>query len=67
MAWYADEAFEFTYLKIAKHVLPRNDDLLQLRVSGEESRRVIYTFLIYIDDTETMVWRGDGEKNLKVI
>lgn len=68
VAWYADQAFEYTYSKTTKRALPWNHELLQLKAlvekrTGEQFNSCLLN--LYHDGSEGMAWHSDGEKDLK--
>ncbi len=68
VAWYADEAFSYTYSKITKTALVWNEVLLELKQivesrSGETFNSCLLN--LYHDESEGMSWHSDGEKDLK--
>lgn len=68
VAWYADQAFEYTYSKITKRALPWTKELLELKeivekVSGERYNSCLLN--LYHSGEEGMAWHSDGEKDLK--
>jgi alkylated DNA repair dioxygenase AlkB len=68
VAWYADEAFSYTYSKITKTALPWSAVLLELKdIVEQESGQSYNSCLLnlYHDGSEGMAWHSDGEKDLK--
>jgi len=68
VAWYADQAFEYTYSKTTKRALPWTNELLQLKamvekITGEQFNSCLLN--LYHDGSEGMTWHSDGEKDLK--
>ena len=68
VAWYADQAFEYTYSKTTKRALPWTHELLQLKAlvekrTGEQFNSCLLN--LYHDGSEGMAWHSDGEKDLK--
>ncbi len=68
VAWYADQAFEYTYSKTTKRALPWTNELLQLKTlvekrTGEQCNSCLLN--LYHDGSEGMAWHSDGEKDLK--
>jgi len=68
VAWYGDEAFEYTYSKTTKSALPWTKELLELKeVIEKKSEETFNSCLLnlYHSGEEGMAWHSDGEKNLK--
>ncbi len=68
VAWYGDEAFEYTYSNNTKLALPWTQDLLEIKKiiekkSGEKFNSCLLN--LYHDGSESMAWHSDGEKDLK--
>ncbi|RZK50090.1 MAG: alpha-ketoglutarate-dependent dioxygenase AlkB [Pedobacter sp.] len=68
VAWYGDQAFEYTYSNTTKHALPWTPALLAIKqavenVSGEAFNSCLLN--LYHDGSEGMAWHSDGEKDLK--
>ncbi|MFT6916562.1 MAG: alkylated DNA repair dioxygenase AlkB [Motiliproteus sp.] len=68
VAWYADQAFEYTYSKTTKHALQWTAELLQLKALVENRTGETFNSCLlnlYHDGSEGMAWHSDGEKDLK--
>lgn len=68
VAWYAEQAFEYTYSNITKTALPWTDDLLELKSIAEKHSGETYNSCLlnlYHDGMEGMAWHSDGETDLK--
>lgn len=68
VAWYADEAFSYTYSKITKTALPWIPVLLELKAIVEKESNETYNSCLlnlYHDGNEGMAWHSDKEKDLK--
>lgn len=68
VAWYAEQAFEYTYSNITKTALPWTDDLLELKSITEKHSGETYNSCLlnlYHDGMEGMAWHSDGETDLK--
>ena len=68
VAWYADQAFEYTYSKTTKCALPWTNDLLQLKALVEKRTNECFNSCLlnlYHDGREGMSWHSDGEIDLK--
>lgn len=68
VAWYGDQAFEYTYSKISKYALPWTDALLELKKmieaqTGESFNSCLLN--LYHTGDEGMAWHSDGETDLK--
>jgi alkylated DNA repair dioxygenase AlkB len=68
VAWYGDQAFEYTYSNTTKCALPWTNELLQLKTlvektTGEQFNSCLLN--LYHDGSEGMAWHSDGEKDLK--
>lgn len=68
VAWYADQAFEYTYSNTTKHALPWTNNLLELKAlvekrTGENFNSCLLN--LYHDGSEGMAWHSDDEKDLK--
>ncbi len=67
VAWYADQAFTYTYSNITKRALPWTKELLALKslveqCSGERFNSCLLN--LYHDGSEGMAWHSDAEKDL---
>jgi len=68
VAWYANEAFSYTYSKITKQATPWTQELLELKNIIEETTKEQYNSCLcnlYHTGEEGMGWHSDGEKDLK--
>ena len=68
VAWYAEEAFEYTYSNRTKSALKFTPDLLILKKIVEEKTGETYNSCLlnlYHTGEEGMAYHSDGEKNLK--
>lgn len=68
VAWYGEEAFEYTYSKTTKSALPWTQALLELKLSIEKLTEDTFNSCLlnlYHDGNEGMTWHSDGEKDLK--
>ena len=68
VAWYGDQAFEYTYSNNTKRALPWTQELIEIKavvekISGEKFNSCLLN--LYHDGTEGMAWHSDGEKDLK--
>lgn len=68
VAWYAEEAFPYTYSKVTKQALPWTEELLHLKTiveqkTGEQFNSCLLN--LYHSGDEGMAWHSDGEKDLK--
>lgn len=68
VAWYGDQAFEYTYSKTSKYALPWTDELLELKKmieahAGESFNSCLLN--LYHTGDEGMAWHSDGETDLK--
>lgn len=68
VAWYADQAFTYTYSKITKTARLWNPLLLEIKevvekASGEHYNACLLN--LYHNGSEGMAWHSDGEKDLK--
>lgn len=68
VAWYADEAYSYTYSGVTRSALPWNPLLLDLKQSiealiGEQFNSCLLN--LYHDGSEGMAWHSDGEKELR--
>jgi alkylated DNA repair dioxygenase AlkB len=67
VAWYASEAFSYTYSNTTKHALPFTSDLLLLKNLVEQKAGVEFNACLlnlYHDGNEGMAWHNDDEKEL---
>lgn len=68
VAWYGEEAFEYTYSKTTKSALPWTQALLDLKLLIEKRTGDTYNSCLlnlYHDGSEGMAWHSDAEKDLK--
>lgn len=68
VAWYADQAFAYTYSNTTKHALPWTQELLQLKAQVEQRTGETFNSCLlnlYHDGSEGMAWHSDGEQDLK--
>lgn len=68
VAWYAEEAFEYTYSKRTKSALKFTKDLLFLKNLVEKKTSTTYNSCLlnlYHTGEEGMAYHSDGEKDLK--
>ena len=68
VAWYAEEAFKYTYSKTTKSALLWTPALLELKgtiekITGETFNSCLLN--LYHNGNEGMAWHSDGEKDLK--
>lgn len=68
VAWYGDQAYEYTYSNTTKYALPWTKELLELKMLTEQETNETYNSCLlnlYHDGTEGMAWHSDGETDLK--
>lgn len=68
VAWYGDEAFEYTYSNVTKLALPWTNVLLELKRLTEEHSGETYNSCLlnlYHSGDEGMAWHSDGEADLR--
>lgn len=68
VAWYGDEALEYTYSGMKKVASPRNTTLLELKRIVEHLTHETFNSCLlnlYHDGNEGMGWHSDAEKDLK--
>ncbi len=68
VAWYAEQAFSYTYSGVTKHALLWTEELLRIKKVVEEVTGETYNSCLlnlYHDGSEGMAWHSDGEKDLK--
>ena len=68
VAWYASQAFDYTYSKITRSALPWTPELLNLKntveaISGETFNSCLLN--LYHNGDEGMAWHSDSERQLK--
>ena len=69
VAWYADQAFAYTYSKTTKQALPWPPELLALKalVEAKTGERFNACLLnLYHSGEEGMAWHSDAERELKL-
>jgi len=67
VAWYADEAFSYTYSQTTKMAMPWIPALLKLRDIVQKTSEDTYNSCLlnlYHDGSEGMAWHSDAEKDL---
>lgn len=68
VAWYGDQAFEYSYSNTTKKALPWTQELLELKALAELKTQETYNSCLlnlYHHGDEGMAWHSDGEKDLK--
>ncbi len=68
VAWYGDNAYDYTYSNTTKSALPWTNDLKELKeIVEHKSGEVFNSCLLnlYHSGEEGMAWHSDGEKDLK--
>ena len=68
VAWYADQAFSYTYSNITKSALAWTQNLSALKAIVEQETGETYNSCLlnlYHNGSEGMAWHSDGEKDLK--
>jgi len=68
VAWYGDQAFDYTYSKTTKSALPWTKELLELKEIVENKTGEIFNSCLlnlYHNGDEGMAWHSDAEKDLK--
>jgi len=68
VAWYAEQAFEYTYSNMTKHALAWTKNLSVLKTLVEQKTGETYNSCLlnlYHDGSEGMAWHSDGETDLK--
>ena len=68
VAWYASEAFSYTYSKVTKVAHPWTDALEDIKAAIEKKTHETYNSCLlnlYHTGLEGMAWHSDGEKDLK--
>ena len=68
VAWYGDEAFEYTYSNNTKLALPWIKELIELKELVAQRTQETYNSCLlnlYHSGSEGMAWHSDGEKDLK--
>ncbi|MEB2777944.1 alpha-ketoglutarate-dependent dioxygenase AlkB [Algoriphagus sp. D3-2-R+10] len=67
VAWYAENAFEYTYSNHTKTALPWTKELLELKELVEKKTGETFNSCLlnlYHNGSEGMAWHSDGEKDL---
>ncbi|MFM6906969.1 MAG: alpha-ketoglutarate-dependent dioxygenase AlkB family protein [Acinetobacter tjernbergiae] len=68
VAWYGNQAFEYTYSNINKYALPWTKELLELKVLVESLTGELFNSCLlnlYHTGEEGMAWHSDDETDLK--
>ena len=68
VAWYAQEALEYTYSNITKSAIPFTKELVELKKMTEKYTGETYNSCLlnlYHNGSEGMGWHSDAEKELK--
>ena len=68
VAWYGDQAFEYTYSNINKYALPWTKELLELKVFVESLTGELFNSCLlnlYHTGEQGMAWHSDDETVLK--
>ena len=68
VAWYGDQAFEYTYSNTPKRALPWTKELLELKIRIEQKTGETFNSCLlnlYHNGAEGMAWHSDGETDLK--
>ena len=68
VAWYAEQAFTYTYSNITKSALPWTNNLQALKTMVEHQTNETYNSCLlnlYHSGEEGMAWHSDGETDLK--
>jgi len=68
VAWYGDDAFEYSYSNTTKKALPWTTELLELKGLVEQKTNETYNSCLlnlYHNGDEGMAWHSDAEKDLK--
>lgn len=68
VAWYGDDAFEYSYSNTTKKALPWPTELLELKGLVEQKTNETYNSCLlnlYHNGDEGMAWHSDAEKDLK--
>ena len=68
VAWYGDDAFEYSYSNTTKKALPWTTELLELKGLVEQKTNETYNSCLlnlYHNGNEGMAWHSDAEKDLK--
>lgn len=68
VAWYGDQAFEYTYSNNTKKALPWTPALLEIKRKVEDQTGETFNSCLlnlYHNGSEGMAWHSDAEKDLK--
>lgn len=68
VAWYADQAYSYTYSGVQKTALPWTPALLELKARVESASKQSFNACLlnlYHDGSEGMAWHSDGEQDLE--
>lgn len=68
VAWYGDQAYDYTYSNTTKKALPWSPILADIKKIIEKETKTSYNSCLlnlYHDGSEGMAWHSDGEKTLK--
>lgn len=68
VAWYGDDAFEYSYSNTTKKALPWTTELMELKGLVEQKTNETYNSCLlnlYHNGDEGMAWHSDAEKDLK--
>ncbi|MCH7337589.1 alpha-ketoglutarate-dependent dioxygenase AlkB [Acinetobacter sp. NIPH 2699] len=68
VAWYGDQAFEYTYSNINKYALPWTSELIELKALVEQLTGETFNSCLlnlYHTGEEGMAWHSDAETDLK--
>jgi alkylated DNA repair dioxygenase AlkB len=68
VAWYGNEAYDYTYSNTTKKALLWTKELLALKAIAEEKTKATYNSCLlnlYHDGNEGMAWHSDSEKMLQ--
>ncbi|GAA6170433.1 alpha-ketoglutarate-dependent dioxygenase AlkB [Colwellia sp. KU-HH00111] len=68
VAWYAEQAFEYTYSNVTKRALPWTPSILALKAKVEQHTGESFNSCLlnlYHTGEEAMAWHSDGEADLK--
>ena len=68
VAWYGDQAFEYTYSNIQRYALVWTEELLKLKAIVEQKTGESFNSCLlnlYHTGAEGMAWHSDGEIDLK--
>jgi alkylated DNA repair dioxygenase AlkB len=68
VAWYGDEAYDYTYSNTTKKAIPWTKELIALKTLAEQKTESTYNSCLlnlYNTGDEGMAWHSDGEKMLQ--